>query len=67
MYQMDKGANKLEIEFNYGTDEDSVYAAHEYEIFKMPPEVEEKFILGKDSAGSKDKVQKMIRRFKKNT
>ena len=33
----------------------------------MPPEVEEKFILGKDSAGSKDKVEKMIRRFKQGT
>lgn len=51
-YAKDKRIHELEVEFNYGTDEDSVYASHEYELYRMPPEVFHKFALGSDSAGA---------------
>lgn len=51
-YAKDKKIHDIECEFNYGTDEDSVYASHEYELYRMPPEITHKFALGSDSSES---------------
>lgn len=66
-YAKNKNIHEIEVEFNYGTDEDSVYASHEYELYRMPPEITHKFVLGSDSSFGARKVQDMLRRFKKDT
>ena len=63
-YERERPLEDLEKEFEYCSDEESVYEGFEQDPKKLPPSITKKFAINYESAPNKVLVRDMIKRFR---
>ena len=67
IYQKAKEIEKIEKDFEYNTDEESIYKSFEHDPKGLPHAVTKKFTLNHESNSNKKQVKDMLKRFSEKT
>ena len=67
IYQKAKEIEKIEKDFEYNTDEESIYKSFEHDPKGLPHAVTKKFTLNHESSSNKKQVKDMLKRFSEKT
>ena len=67
MYKKEKLIEEIEHDFDYKSDEESVYESFSHESKNMPPHISQKFSIYSESSESQRLVKDMIKRFRERT
>lgn len=62
-----KPLDEVEKDFEFDTDEESIYPSYEFEPRRMPQPLDGKFYINRDSGSNKTAVKEMLKRFREKT